>query len=95
MKEITTFEYRGHTFRIFHNGKYYLAIPTEYIKNGRLTRTLNGLQMNANATLSGCLNTTMACLDVDYYVEQGMDRGAAMLKATERMIKFYDTIEIK
>ena len=94
MKEITTFEYRGHVFRIFTKGKYYLAIPKEYIKNGRLTKDLNGIQMAANGSLSGCLNTVMARLDMDYYIEQGMDRGAAMLKATERMIKFSDTIEL-
>lgn len=56
MKYVTTFIYNGKEWKIVKYMKHFCAIPSEYIRNGKLTRSLNGLQMHAHATLDGCID---------------------------------------
>lgn len=77
MTKITSFYYRGETFEIVtteSQGKtWYCAINRKDIdENGKLKKSLNGLQMHASETLQGCMNNTKLAIDVQIMSEQGM-----------------------
>lgn len=83
MQHITTFYARTESFVIVKNPEgYYLAINTKYIdNNGKLTRPLNGLQMNASKDLEQCITSTRVQVNADYYMSCGMDILTALQKA--------------
>ena len=77
MTIITSFYYRGEIFEIGtteSQGKtWYCAINRKDIdENGRLTKSLNGLQMHASETLQGCMDNTKLAIDAKIMSEQGM-----------------------
>ena len=84
METITTYYRRGKAFKIVKNEEgFFLAIDTEYIDAaGKLTKALNGLQMNASKDLKQCIKNTQVQIDTDYYMNEcGLDVMAALQKA--------------
>ena len=70
------FIYRGRDFAIVKgtigDGQIrYGSIEHKYIgSDGRLTRVLNGVQMNLGESISDCLERTKLSCDVDAFAEQ-------------------------
>ena len=69
--------FRNRNFTIVKDDKYYMAIEDKYITNGKTNAKLNGLQMHANETLSGCLETTQNAVETDYLISQGKSKAEA------------------
>lgn len=82
MKNIVReYKYRGRNFTIIKKDEYYLAIEDKYITDGKLNKTLNGIQMYASPKLDQCINQVHSQVDVDWYQEQGMTKAEAFAKA--------------
>ena len=53
----------------------YVAIDAEYVDaDGKLTKQLNGFQMNMASTEDLCIELTKNSVDYDYYKSQGMSQ---------------------
>lgn len=86
-KFITDFTYRG---RNFYLGTYgidtttgnpqYVGIDEKYVKDGKLTQTLNGLQMHMRDSSREVIESIKNTLDLEFYMEQGMSRLDSMMK---------------
>ena len=84
-KRITTLHYKGRTFEIVFDGKYYLAIEHCFLdEKGRLTKTLDGLDMCADEELENTIARVERRADVDELEAQGMDRTQAVLEVYKR-----------
>ena len=82
MKNIVReYNYKGRNFTIITKDEHYLAIEDKYITDGKMNKTLNGLQMYASATLSQCITKVKTQVDFDSYTEQGMSKAEAFAKA--------------
>ena len=74
---------RGYT--ILEEGGIFWGIKDEYIKNGIITKRLNGIQGNASRTLDGCERLCDNAFKVDKLVEDGIDRAVAIVMVTMGM----------
>ena len=84
-RQITTLHYKGRTFEIVFDGTYYLAIEHCFLdEKGRLTKTLNGFDMNADEELDNTIANVERRVDVDELEAQGMDRTQAVLEVYKR-----------
>lgn len=58
---------------------YYLAIEDKYITDGKTNQVLNGIQMHANKTLNGCLQSIQDEVEIEYLMKTtGMELMDAM-----------------
>lgn len=74
MKKITELIARDRKFHIVFKDGYYMAVDDKYLdKDGKLTRALNGLQMNASKSLETTIDTTRKQVEVDHLVDNGVD----------------------
>ena len=84
MKKITTFAKYDRRFTIVEFENWYCAIEDVDIdENGRLKKDMNGLQMNAQQTLDGCIRLLEKTLDMDEYEKQGMTEAEAFAKVND------------
>ena len=56
---------------------WYLAIEDKYIKDGKTTKALNGLNTHAHKDLNLCLNMTKDSVEADYLMAQGYTKAQA------------------
>ena len=72
--KVTELMARGRRFHIIFSDGMYMAIEDKYIdEGGRLTRTLNGLQMNASKDLDTTIDSTRKQVEVDFLTSNGVD----------------------
>lgn len=69
---VTTFYYRGETFKIVKCENYYMAINTKDIdENGVLTKSYNGINGHATKSIQKTINSVKYSLDVDILMQEG------------------------
>lgn len=70
-------------YYIVKEDKYFLAIKSKYVnEDGTLKIPLNGLDMNADVTIGGCIRKTVLFEAIDHYMDEGMSLNDAMNCAT-------------
>ena len=82
--------FRGRTFTIVHDGKFYMAIEDRYVTDGKTNTALNGLQTYASESVSQCLTTMKNAVESDYLVSQGYSRAEAFCIIFNCMDKLAD-----
>lgn len=70
---------RGRHFTMVKDDNgYYCCIEDKYIdKDGRLTQTLNGIQVHASKTLATCYESTKDAVEIDYLRSTGLSKDEA------------------
>ena len=86
---ISRFEYKGEAFKIIFKEQdgVYCAVNYKYLDSeGRTTRELNGLQMNAHKTLNGCLNLTKISVDIKEMKQNGASEQEIMAAVVQMVM---------
>ena len=69
---------RGRHFTIVKNQDgWYLAIEDKYITDGKINKTLTGIEMCASHTLKECLSRLNDKVEIAYLISQGYDKAEA------------------
>ena len=72
-KVITTVLIGDQKFVIVYHMERYCAVNTKYLdENGRLKKTLNGLQLHARSTLQECIDEVRMSVEVQQMTDKGM-----------------------
>ena len=81
MKFITMYTRKERTFAIVRHDGRYCAIEDKYIDaDGKLTKTLNGLQMYASISYDECVEHVKNTIDIDDMIANGYTRAQALVK---------------
>jgi len=72
MEKVTELYAYGKCFIIAVDCHGYWGIGEDLLENGRLTRTLNGLDGNLSDTLDDCIRACRIAAGMEYYIAQGM-----------------------
>lgn len=80
MKIVSEITHRGRNFTIVNKDGYYMAIEDKYITEGRLNRTLNGINTFADKNKESCIGFMKNSVDIDYYMAEGCSKPEAFCK---------------
>ena len=80
MKIVSEISYRGRNFTIVNKDGYYMAIEDKYITDGRLNRTLNGIDTFADKRKESCIGFLKNSVDIDHYMSEGCSKAEAFCK---------------
>ena len=80
MRRIHPFTYRNSRFHICEYDGRIVGIDYKYVdEDGKLKKTLNGLQMFISDSVTECEERIMNSLDIDWYVQNGVPRYKAIM----------------
>lgn len=72
IKVVSKLYYKGREFYITqHESGLYMSVPVEYVVNGVLTKTINGIKGHARDTIAECIRSTQVSVDVEELIAQG------------------------